>query len=234
MRKKNKILTLFKFALLVFLLVCIPLYLLIFQKEIMPDIKSYDKAIELLNDYKTASIFIYIGFQIVQILIPILPGQFFQIAAGWLYGVLLGLLFSIIGSIIGTFLTFYLSKLLGNDAMYLFFGEKRFEKYKSYLNNKKAYFVVFLIYLIPGLPKDLMCYAAGVSEMKLKPFLIISVIGRVPAMTMSLMFGAFYHTHNYPAMIAVSIVVVIVCLICLIYRKKIFLYIDKFYDKISD
>lgn len=234
MRKKNKILTLFKFAILVFLLVCIPLYLLIFQKDIMPDLKSYDKAIDLLNEYKTTSIFIYIGFQIVQILIPILPGQFFQIAAGWLYGVLLGLLFSIIGSVIGTFITFYLSKLLGNDAMHLFFGEKRFEKYKAYLNNKKAYFAVFLIYLIPGLPKDLMCYAAGVSEMKLKPFLIISVIGRVPAMTMSLMFGAFYHTHNYPAMITVSVVVVIICLICLIYRKKIFLYIDKFYDKISD
>ena len=62
--------------------------------------------------------------------------------------------------------------------MHLIFGEEKIKSMLETLNSKKAVVLVFLIFLIPGVPKDLCNYVAGLSEMKLKPFLIVSLIGR--------------------------------------------------------
>lgn len=99
-----------------------------------------------------------------------------------MYGFWLGYLYSLIGAFLGSVLTYYIAKILGHDAMHLTFGEEKIKSMLETLNSKKAVVLVFLIFLIPGVPKDLCNYVAGLSEMKLKPFLIVSLIGRSPGM----------------------------------------------------
>ena len=90
-------------------------------------------------------------------------------------------MFSLTGAFLGTLISFMLARWLGSDFVHLFFGKQKTQDYVKKLNSKRAYTIVFLIYLIPGIPKDIASYAAGVSEMKLKPFMLLSLIGRMPA-----------------------------------------------------
>ena len=233
-KKLKVVLSILKLTILAGIVIAIPLYVYFFQKDFLNQFKSFDDIIAVLKMYKTQSIFIYIGVQIIQIVIRVIPGQAFQFAAGYLYGFLPGLLYSIIGATLGTLISFYLAKLLGKDAIHLFFGEDKMTYFIDRLNSKKAYTIVFLIYVIPGLPKDIVSYAAGVSEMKCKPFLILSLIGRIPGMAGSLLIGSLYMKQHYIGMGIIAVLAVVAFIICIIFRKRISKYLDKFYEKIVD
>ncbi len=233
--KKMKVVTsILKLTVLTAIVIGVPLYVYFFQRDFLNQFRSFDDILAFLETYKTQSIFIYIGVQVMQIIISVIPGQAFQFAAGYLYGFPLGLLYSIIGATLGTLISFYLAKLLGKDAIHLFFGEEKMTYFIDRLNSKKAYTIVFLIYLIPGLPKDIVSYAAGVSEMKCKAFLILSLIGRTPGMAGSLLIGSLYMKQHYIGMGIIAVLAVIAFAVCIIFRKRISKYLDKFYEKIVD
>ena len=223
-----------KLLILVGIVVAVPLYLFFYHHDIIDNFKSFEDIIEFLKMYKTESILIYIGVQVLQIVISIIPGQAFQFAAGYLFGFPMGLVYSLIGAVVGTTISYYIAKFLGKDAMHLFFGEERTSYFLERLNSKKAYTIVFLIYLIPGLPKDVLSYVAGISDMNYKLFLVFSLMGRVFGMSGSLLIGAFYFKKHYVAMACIGIFAVIAFIVCVIKRKEINDYMDKFYDKIVE
>lgn len=231
-KKTKLILSVLKFTILIGIVIAVPLYFYFFQRDFIEGFRSFDDIITFLETYKTQSIFIYIAVQVMQIVISVIPGQAFQFAAGYLYTFFPGLLYSIIGATLGTLISFYLAKILGKDAIHLFFGEEKMTYFIDRLNSKRAYTIVFLIYLIPGLPKDIVSYAAGISEMKFKAFLILSLIGRTPGMAGSLLIGSLYMKQHYIGMAITAALAVIAFVLCLIYRKKISGYIDRFYEKI--
>lgn len=193
---------------------------------------SMENVNALFEHYHAESILVYIGAQILQIIICVIPGQWLQFAAGYMYGFWLGFLYSIIGAAIGSVVTYYLAKLLGRDAMHLIFGEARINEFIHKLNSKKAIVIVFLIFLIPGVPKDLCNYAAGISEMKLKPFLIVSLVGRSPGMMGSLLIGRQIEAGNYTGAIVVAAVAVVLCVVGIIMRKRLTGWMDKAYDRL--
>jgi uncharacterized membrane protein YdjX (TVP38/TMEM64 family) len=117
--------------------------------------------------------------------------------------------------------------------MHQIFGEERMQEYVKRLNSERAYLIVFLIYLIPGLPKDLVCYAAGMSDMKYRAFILLSTVGRIPGMCGSLLFGHMFMQKNYTGMIIVAIVAGIILLLCFLFRKRLRTWMDKVYVKIS-
>ena len=188
--KRKVIISVLKIFLLLIIVVGIPLYIYFFQRERLMEFDSFNAVVEHLGQYKLEAIPIYIGLQIIQIVISVIPGQVFQLAAGYLYTFLPALILSVTGAILGTMVSFYLALFLGSDFVHLFFGREKTLEYVEKLNSKKAYMAVFLIYLIPGIPKDVVSYAAGISEMKFKAFLILSVIGRLPGMMGSIMIGS--------------------------------------------
>ena len=81
--------------------------------------------VEYLRQNSRIAFLLIIGLQIVQVVICVLPGQPIQFAASYMFGVGRGFLLSIIGAVIGTMISFYLAKVLGSDAMHLFFGEEK-------------------------------------------------------------------------------------------------------------
>lgn len=231
--KKSVVISILKILLLAAIVIGIPLYIYFFQKDWISQFKDFEDIISYLQRNKLEAIPIYIGIQAFQIIISVIPGQFFNLAAGYLYTFFPALLFSLIGAFIGTFVSFWLARLLGSDFVHLFFGKEKTQDYVKKLNSKKAYTIVFLIYLIPGVPKDLVSYAAGVSEMKLKPFMLLSLVGRSPGMMGSIMIGSMWNKGEYFGMIALCIIAVLAFILCIVFRKRINAYLDKIYDKIS-
>ena len=160
--KRKVIISVLKIFLLLIIVVGIPLYIYFFQRERLMEFDSFNAVVEHLGQYKLEAIPIYIGLQIIQIVISVIPGQVFQLAAGYLYTFLPALILSVTGAILGTMVSFYLARFLGSDFVHLFFGREKTLEYVEKLNSKKAYMAVFLIYLIPGIPKDVVSYAAGI------------------------------------------------------------------------
>jgi len=233
LRKRFKIFSaIFKLLILLTILIGIPAYIFFFDHEIIDKFSNLEDIEAFFNEYKTQSVFIYLGLQILQIIICVIPGQGLQFVAGYMYGFWFGYLYSVIGAFIGSVITYYIARILGHDAMVLFFGEERVNKNLETMNSKKAVILVFIIFLIPGVPKDLMNYIAGISEMKLKPFLIVSLIGRSPAMMGSLLVGKQVEVGNYTAAIIIAVIAVVLFLLGIIFRKKITVYMDKAYDKL--
>jgi uncharacterized membrane protein YdjX (TVP38/TMEM64 family) len=179
-----------------------------------------------LENYKGATYLALIGLQVMQIVISIIPGQPIQFASSFIYGFWNGYLISMIGAIIGTFLTYHMARFLGKDALHILFGERRVSEIIKRLNSTKSYGVITLIYMIPGIPKDIMCYVAGISEIKIIPFLIISTIGRTPGIVGSLLIGSMLESENYIGLVALVVVAIVIFYIFIRNRKRLISYID--------
>lgn len=123
--KENKsrvIISTVKILLLILIVVGIPIYIWFFHGDWIRSFENIDDVVAFLEKYETQSIFVYIGLQIIQIVISIIPGQVFQMAAGYIYGFWPALLFAMTGAVAGTAISFMLAKVLGRDFLHIFFG----------------------------------------------------------------------------------------------------------------
>lgn len=233
-KRRKRIRTAFsvlKLLILFGIIIGMPVYIYFTYPELIDRFRSLEEINKLLSQHKTASIFLYIGLQIVQIVVSVLPGQALQFAAGYAYHFWLGFLFSIIGVALGTVITFYLARLLGKGALQVIFGEEKFSRFVHTLNKKRSFVVLFVIFLIPGIPKDLFTYAAGVSEIRIIPFLLLSLIGRTPAMMGSVMMGSMFYNGSYFGLIILGAAAVLLSLAGLLNRDRLVKWTDRFYDR---
>lgn len=231
-RRARTIAIFVKFALLLVILVGVPLYLWFFHQDFLRQFADYEASREFFETYRTQSIYILLGLQVVQILISIIPGQGIQFVAGLFYGFWPGLLLSLVGALVGTVLTYYVAGFLGRDALYLFFGERKVDAMLSKINSKRGMILVFLIYLFPGLPKDLCTYAAGISRMKLPAFLIISLVGRTPAMMGSLLIGRGLGRGDYTTVIVIGILAVVFFVLGALFHNQLSVIVDRIYTRL--
>ena len=231
-KRSEKVRAYLKFAVLVILIVGVPAYIYFFQHDLITQFSNIDSVKQIINDNNAASVPLYIAFQIIQIIICIIPGQWLQLAAGIAWGFWIGLLLSLIGALFGSILTFFLAKYLGTDALRLIFGQDKLDQLTEKLDSKAGITAVFLIYLIPGLPKDLCNYAAGVSQIKLKPFLIVSMVGRTPGMIASLLIGKHLSLGSYHVAVIIAVIAGILFVLGIIFRNKLTSFVNKVYDRL--
>ncbi|MBQ1518559.1 MAG: TVP38/TMEM64 family protein, partial [Ruminococcus sp.] len=118
--KYKKILALSKLILLVIIVAGIPAFLYLKYGAELFSKDSAERVVDYLKANSSIAALLIICIQIVQVVICFLPGQPVQFAASYMFGVARGFAFSITGAVIGTVISFYLAKLLGNDAMNLF------------------------------------------------------------------------------------------------------------------
>lgn len=220
-----------KLLLLAFIIIGVPLILYLNYRDTLFNTAWLKQLPTYLMRYKGAASLVLIGLQVLQVIICIVPGQPIQFAASYMFGVLRGYLISIAGAVIGATVSFYISRVLGSDAMHVLFGEEKIENYRRKLNSGKGLMAVLLIYLIPGVPKDLVSYAAGISEMRFRTFIIVSTIGRSPGMLGSLLLGHFFGKGNYKAIAVLAVITVIILVICAIKRKELVSILDRFEEK---
>ena len=223
----KKIIAILKLILLVIIIAGIPAFLYLkYGSDVFSKDTAY-RVVDYLRQNSRIAFLLIIGLQIIQVVICILPGQPIQFAASYMFGVGKGFLLSIIGAIFGTIISFYLAKALGSDAMHVFFDEEKIEDYQRKLNSGRGLLLAFLIYLIPGIPKDLVSYAAGISEMRFRPFLLVATVGRSPGMLGSLLLGHYFGEQNYRAIAVLSVIVAIILLICFIKREALIGFLDR-------
>ena len=223
---KEKAINIIKFIVLILIVVGIPLYLWISKGDIIRGFKTAEDVEEYILASKNAPM-VFFGLQVLQIVVAFIPGEVFQVAAGYLFEPIEAIAITLVGCIVGSIICFYLARLLGQGFLRLFFKKEKIKYYQDLLNSNKGSLLCFLLFLIPGIPKDLLNYAAGASEIKFLHFIILSSIGRLPAMIGSIIIGSFAEQGNYTWAVIVFAVAMIILMVCILFRKTIMEKIDK-------
>lgn len=139
-------------------------------------------------------ILILLGLQVLQVIIAFIPGEPMELLAGALCGALGGTVLCLTGTVLASACIFALSRRYGRRLLALLgFGEKQVAQWKWLQRDEqseKADLVIFLVFLIPGTPKDMLTYVVGMTRVSLKRFLCLSTLARVPSVLSSTLIGS--------------------------------------------
>lgn len=126
---------------------------------------------------------------ILQVFIAVIPGEPLEIAAGYAFGAVEGTLLCLFGTVIGSMLVFFFVRKFGIQAVEQFFPRKKINQLQFLQKTRQLNLLVFLIFSIPGTPKDILCYFVGLTEMKWSSWLLISATARIPSIVTSTIGG---------------------------------------------
>ncbi len=168
----------------------------------------------------------YILLQIIQVIVAPIPGGAIEFLGGYLFGAKGGFFYSMIGLLFGSWLTFSLARIFEKLAVEKFVSPQTIRKF-DYLIGHEGVIFSFLLFLIPGFPKDALCYLLGLTPMHLGIFLVISTIGRIPGTLMACLQGAKAFDHQYKTFLILLGVSALVILVFYIYHEEIHHLIKK-------
>jgi len=174
---------------------------------------------------------VFMFFQVLQVVIAVIPGEPVQIAGGYIFGTLWGTVYSTLGITIGYIIVFICVKLFGFPLVKKFVSKKEFEKFSTLINSPKLETTIFLLFLIPGTPKDILVYIAGLTPIRPVLFFIIITFARFPAMLGSSYIGAKIESSQYFIAISVSIVASILFVFGYIYKQRIINFVHLQFSK---
>jgi uncharacterized membrane protein YdjX (TVP38/TMEM64 family) len=202
------------------------LYFLIYHSNIYLTLLDRQKLAEYIKSYGNFSPFIFVALQIFQVLFAPIPGEVTGFIGGFLYGNLFGILYSTIGLGVGSWLAFVFARWAGQPLVEQVVSYKTLQRY-DYLMAHQGTWIAFLLFLIPGFPKDYMCYILGLGHMDLKTFLIISTAGRFLGTVILTMQGHLVREKNYWVLGIVIGISLMAVLIAYLFRKKLEVYLKK-------
>lgn len=163
---------------------------------------------------------IFIGIIVLQVVIALIPGEPFEIAAGYAFGSVEGTLLCLAGIIIGSILIFLLVRKFGVKLVELFFSMEKINSLKFLQNKQRLNTIYFVVMCLPGTPKDLLSYFAGLTDMKLRTWLLIVTVARIPSVITSTIGGNALGNEQYLfAIIAFAVTILISGAGLLVYRK---------------
>lgn len=142
-------------------------------------------------------IFAFMGMNILQVFAAVVPGGPFEIAAGYIYGVFKGALICDAAMTLGSICTFLLGRTLGLRFVRIFVTEDELKNAKILRTSGKSTLLTFLLFLIPGTPKDMLSYLVGLTDMKLHVWIAICAVGRFPAILLSTASGIELQQGRY-------------------------------------
>jgi uncharacterized membrane protein YdjX (TVP38/TMEM64 family) len=163
---------------------------------------------------------VFIVIQALQVIISPVPGEVTGPVGGALFGVTWGLIYSTIGLTVGTWVCFALGRKWGEPLVRPWLSEHHWHRL-NFIVEAEGAIICFILYLIPGFPKDIISYLFGISPMPFWLFALVSTLGRMPGTWISSYFGAHVAERQYIWALAFLALVVALCLPLYYYRDRI-------------
>jgi len=190
----------------------------------MPLVKQFSDSPETFRDFVSSHGFIgpitMIGIIVLQML-TLIPGEPFEVGAGFVFGWLEGMALCLIGSAIAATIIFLMIKKWGIKIAEAFFPREKLLRFSFLRNEKKLNLLVFILFLIPGTPKSMITYLIGLTPMKLSTFLMITTIARIPSVLSSTIPGSLAQNGNLTAALITYGIAALISGICILWYKKI-------------
>lgn len=152
---------------------------------------------------------IFMCLNTLQVLLAIIPGGPFEVAAGALFGPWIGSIMCDLAMSAGGVITFLFVRKFGMQFIELFTTKEKIESVKFLHSSQKSTTLLFLFFLLPGTPKDLMCYVVGLTDIKLSTWILINLMGRFPAILLSALGGSALGEQRYGIFAAAFAIIII-------------------------
>lgn len=139
----------------------------------------------------------FVGMMILQVFVAFIPGEPLEIGAGYAFGAVWGTVLCLIGTLVGSAGVFLFVKRFGTKAVSVFYSAEKIRSFRWIRNSKRLKTILFLVFILPGTPKDILTYMAGLTKLTILQFLVISMIARIPSIVTSTVGGNALGKGNY-------------------------------------
>jgi uncharacterized membrane protein YdjX (TVP38/TMEM64 family) len=182
--------------------------------------QNQEQVREWLAQFGALGPFISILLNAAQVLLAPIPGQVVGLANGYLYGVLWGTTYSLIGVMLGTAIAMVLGRVLGRPIVERFVSPEHLDRWDD-LTTKRGPIFVFLVFLLPLLPDDIVAFAVGLSPLSIPYMLVLTAIGRLPGLIVSSWVGANATSLSPVGWVIVGIGALALAVLVLRYRNPL-------------
>jgi uncharacterized membrane protein YdjX (TVP38/TMEM64 family) len=181
---------------------------------------SKARLLHFIKENRTHAATIFIGLQVLQVVAAPLPGEVTGFVGGILFGPVWGVVYSTIGLTIGSWIAFMLARMLGRPIVERLVSSATIARY-DYVMKHKGLLLAFLMFLIPGFPKDILCYVLGLGHMQQRDFLLVSATGRLLGTVLLTMGGAFFRDEHYTGLFSIVGISLLIILLAMIYHDRL-------------
>ena len=162
----------------------------------------------------------FVGMMALQIFVAVIPGEPLELAAGYAFGAWEGTILCIIGCVIGSALVFLFVRRFGVKLVEVFFPREKIRSLRFLQDSRRLNLLTFIVFFIPGTPKDLLSYFIGLTDMKLGTWLLITAVARIPSIVTSTVTGDALGLKDYQfALIAFGVTLALSLAGILVYRR---------------
>lgn len=165
---------------------------------------------EWVSSLGAAGVLVMLAIQVIQVVVAFIPGEVVQVMAGVMYGTFGGLALCLAGCVIASSIVFLLIRKFGRGFVVKLFGQEQLTRYDFLNDSSKLETLVFVLFLIPGLPKDVLTYIVPLTPIKMGSFIVLSTIARIPGMVASTLIGSSITNANWPLIVGIFAVVAVV------------------------
>ena len=188
-----------------------------------------DEFVEWVRSHGVWGMLVFLALEVFQIVVAVVPGEPVQIMAGALYGPVGGLLLCLVGILIGSTLIYYFVRALGAKAV----DPAVLHKYRFLQDEKRARSALYLLFFLPGMPKDLLTYLGPFLPLKPGQFLFTCTLARFPALLASTVAGDSLFEGNIVLPLVLGAVTGTLGLACIRGEQRIVDWLHRRRDKLA-
>lgn len=166
-----------------------------------------------MHDKKPWSVIMFMICMFLQVVAAVIPGGPFEVAAGYAFGTVMGSIIADIAMTIGSLFVFLMVRQFGMKFVELFVSKEKLDQVKFLKHSPKRDLITFILFLIPGTPKDIITYFIGFTDMKLPVWIAITFIGRFPAIFLSAVGGSALNNGNYIRLFIMGALIIVTFLV---------------------
>lgn len=175
---------------------------------------------KIIAESKTLGPVLVVALQAIQVVLIPIPGQVTGLVSGYFFGPFLGTLYSMIGLVIGSYIVFYASKKLGRPFVKKIVEEETFKKF-DYLSKNTGTAAIFLVFLLPMLPDDAICFISGLTKIKTRTFLLAAISGRLPGCFIANAIGSGLAISTFQTGLIFAFSILVFTVLMYIFRDKV-------------
>ena len=165
---------------------------------------------DMIGDHYLLGAIAMVLISACQVIIALLPGEAVELAAGFCFGPWMGAFLCLFGIVLGSCTTILLVRKFGTRFVYAFYPKEKIDNLPILREPRKRDILTFILFVIPGTPKDLFTYAIGLTGMSSPRYLILTTLSRFPSVILSTLSGDAVGTRDYTAAIIFVIVTAVV------------------------
>ncbi len=174
-----------------------------------------------VRSFGVAGWLVFVLLHVLQVVVFVVPGEVVQVSGGFIFGFWGGLLLSTLGIALGSALNFFLGRLLGPRFLMMILKREQYEKLQQYAVDARTFAGLILLFVIPGIPKDLLCYFAGAGSRPFLLFLVASMIARMPGIVGTTLAGSAAYRERFGLVIILAVLTAILMVLLVVFRNQV-------------